>query len=188
MLLQVTTALILILAANTAFNGFPRLASIVAADGFLPRIFKFRGDRLAYTAGIVVLAVLAAILLLVFNGSVDLLIPLYAVGVFTSFPLSQVGMVVHWRRERTPGWQRAAAINGLGGIATGIVTAVIAITKFVHGAWLVVFVVMAYLASGTSRLLSPAGFSTDTEAGRAKQKVSTRNRGISPNASSTQPN
>jgi len=140
-LLQVATAFILILAANTSFADFPRLSSILARDRFLPRMFQFRGDRLAFTTGIVNLTLLAIVLLVVFEGSVDLLIPLYAVGVFTSFTLSQAGMVVHWRRVREPGWQRSAVINGVGAVATGIVTIVIAITKFVHGAWLVVLLI-----------------------------------------------
>jgi amino acid transporter len=139
--LQIATALILILAANTSFADFPRLSSILARDRFLPRLFQFRGDRLAFTTGILALAVLSIVLLVVFNGSLDALIPLYAVGVFTSFTLSQAGMVVHWRRLREPGWQRSAVINGLGAVATAIVTVVIAATKFVEGAWLVVLLI-----------------------------------------------
>ncbi len=139
--LQIATALILILAANTSFADFPRLSSILARDRFLPRLFQFRGDRLAFTTGILALAVLSIALLLVFNGSLDALIPLYAVGVFTSFTLSQAGMVVHWRRVREPGWERSAVINGLGAVATAIVTVVIAATKFVEGAWLVVLLI-----------------------------------------------
>jgi len=139
--LQIATALILILAANTSFADFPRLSSILARDRFLPRLFQFRGDRLAFTTGIVALAILSVVLLVVFNGSLDALIPLYAVGVFTSFTLSQAGMVVHWRRVREPGWQRSAVINGLGAVATAIVTVVIAATKFVEGAWLVVLLI-----------------------------------------------
>jgi amino acid transporter len=143
--LQIATALILILAANTAFSDFPRLSSILARDRFLPRGFQFRGDRLAFTTGILNLAFLAGLLLVIFQGSVDLLIPLYAVGVFTSFTLSQAGMVVHWRKERGPGWRRAAVINGTGAVATGIVTLVIAATKFVHGAWLVVLLIPLFI-------------------------------------------
>jgi amino acid transporter len=139
--LQLVTAVILILAANTSFAGFPRLASILARDRFLPRMFRFRGSRLAFTTGIVSLAVLASLLLVIFQGSLDLLIPLYAVGVFASFTLSQAGMVVHWRKQRGPNWQRSAAINGLGAVATGVVTLVIAATKFVHGAWLVLVLI-----------------------------------------------
>lgn len=140
-LLQVFTALILVLAANTSFADFPRLASILARDRFLPRVFEFRGDRLAFNSGIVVLALLAVALLAVFEGSLDALIPLYAVGVFTSFTLSQCGMVVHWRQERSAGWRRSAVINCVGAVVTGIVTLVIAYTKFMHGAWLVVVLI-----------------------------------------------
>jgi amino acid transporter len=139
--LQVATALILILAANTSFADFPRLSSILARDRFLPRLFQFRGDRLAFTTGIVALAFLSIVLLLVFAGSLDALIPLYAVGVFTSFTLSQAGMVVHWRRLRGPGWRRSATINGIGAVATALVTLVIAVTKFAEGAWLVILLI-----------------------------------------------
>lgn len=139
--LQIATALILILAANTSFADFPRLSSILAKDRYLPRLFQFRGDRLAFTTGIVALSVLSIVLLVIFNGSLDALIPLYAVGVFTSFTLSQAGMVVHWRRLREPGWERSAFINGLGAVATAIVTIVIAVTKFADGAWLVILLI-----------------------------------------------
>lgn len=140
-ILQIATAMILLLAANTAFADFPRLSSILARDRFIPRTFQFRGDRLAFTVGIVSLAALSIVLLVIFRGSLDGLIPLYAVGVFTSFTLSQAGMVIHWRKERAPGWRRSAVINGFGAVATGIVTLVIAITKFTHGAWLVVVLI-----------------------------------------------
>jgi len=140
-LLQIATAVILILAANTSFADFPRLSSILARDRFLPRMFQFRGDRLAFTTGIVTLAILSSGLLVIFNGSVDQLIPLYAVGVFTSFTLSQAGMVRHWRKLRDRGWQRSLMINGLGAVATGIVSVVIAVTKFGDGAWLVVLLI-----------------------------------------------
>jgi amino acid transporter len=139
--LQIATALILVLAANTSFADFPRLSSILARDRFLPRLFQFRGDRLAFTSGIITLALFAIVLLVIFNGSVDQLIPLYAVGVFLSFTLSQSGMVVHWRRLREPGWQRYAIINGIGAAATAVVTVVIAVTKFADGAWLVVLLI-----------------------------------------------
>ena len=145
-LLQVTTALILVLAANTAFADFPRLGFFLARDRFLPRLFKFRGDRLAFTAGIVLLTTLAVILLVIFHGNLDSLIPLYAVGVFTSFTLSQAGMVAHWRKTREPGWKRSATLNGIGMVATAIVTLVIASTKFVHGAWLVVLLIPFLIA------------------------------------------
>jgi amino acid transporter len=143
--LQIATALILILAANTAFADFPRLASILAKDRYLPRAFQFRGDRLAFTMGIGTLAFLSATLLVIFKGSIDGLIPLYAVGVFTSFTLSQAGMVVHWRNVRGPGWRKSAIVNGIGMVATGIVTIVIAATKFLHGAWLVVVLIPLFI-------------------------------------------
>jgi amino acid transporter len=139
--LQIATALILVLAANTAFADFPRLASILARDRFLPRGFQHRGDRLAFSVGIANLAGFAILLLIVFGGSLDHLIPLYAVGVFTSFTLSQAGMVVHWRRIQGPHWKRSAVINGVGAVATGIVTLVIASTKFLHGAWVVLILI-----------------------------------------------
>jgi amino acid transporter len=144
--LQCATAGILVLAANTAFADFPRLASILARDRYLPRAFQFRGDRLAFNVGILNLAALAAALLAIFHSSVDHLIPLYAVGVFTSFTLSQAGMVARWRRVAGPHWVRSAAINGVGAVATGAVTAVIAITKFTHGAWIVLVVAPALIA------------------------------------------
>jgi amino acid transporter len=139
--LQIATALILVLAANTAFADFPRLASFLARDRFLPRGFQHRGDRLAFSVGIANLAIFAIILLVIFGGSLDALIPLYAVGVFTSFTLSQTGMVVHWRKVKGPHWRRSAVVNGIGATATGIVTLVIASTKFVHGAWLVLILI-----------------------------------------------
>jgi amino acid transporter len=141
--MQISTALILVLAANTSFADFPRLASILARDRFLPRLFQFRGDRLAFTSGIISLALLAIVLLVVFNGSVDQLIPLYAIGVFASFTLSQAGMVVHWRKLRASEktWKRSALINGLGAMTTAVVTLVIAFSKFVEGAWLVILLI-----------------------------------------------
>ena len=120
-LVQVSTALLLVLAANTAFADFPRMASILARDRFLPRLFAFRGDRLAFTSGIVVLAVIAAVLIVAFEGSVTNLIPLYTVGVFVAFTLSQTGMVRHWwkLRDEVRGWRWRAAINGLGASPPG---------------------------------------------------------------------
>ncbi len=136
LLVQFATMLILVLAANTSFADFPRLASIMAKDGFMPRAFTFRGDRLAFTNGILALGALAMALLVVFHARTERLIPLYAVGVFTSFTLSQSGMVLHWRRTREPGWRRSMAINAVGAVATAVVTLVIAGTKFLSGAWL----------------------------------------------------
>ena len=137
---QLATLLILTLAANTSYSDFPRLASLLARDHFLPHQFAFRGDRLAFSIGIVFLAVLASLLLIVFKGDTTQLINLYAVGVFLSFTLSQAGMVRHWWRLRTQqkGWQRSLAINGLGAVTTLLVAGVIATTKFLEGAWIVV--------------------------------------------------
>lgn len=138
---QFATMLILVLAANTSFAGFPRLAAILAQDRYFPHQFLFRGERLAFTTGIIVLAVLAALLEVIFRGSVDALIPLYAVGVFTAFTLAQSGMVVHWWRSRERGWQNSMLINGLGAAMTGAAAVVIAISKFLSGAWIVMVLV-----------------------------------------------
>ncbi|MDE3229417.1 MAG: APC family permease [Chloroflexota bacterium] len=143
-LIQIATTLILILAANTSYADFPRLASILARDGWLPKGFSFRGNRLAFSVGIVVLTVLAIILMVAFEGNTEALINLYALGVFTAFTLSQSGMVVHWWRLRaTPGasWRRSMIINGVGAATTGLVAVVIMITKFDRGAWIVVALV-----------------------------------------------
>lgn len=139
--LQASTAAVLTLAANTAYADFPRLASIIARDGFLPRQLFNRGDRLVFSNGIVFLAGTAAVLLVVFGGETTALIPLYAVGVFLSFTLSQSGMVQHHRRLREPGWQRGVAINGVGAVATGIVASVVVVSKFTRGAWVPVVVI-----------------------------------------------
>src|SRR6476659_8526363 len=138
---QLATTGVLILAANTSFADFPRLSSILARDGFMPSRFAFRGERLAFSAGIVVLAAIAIVVLMAFGGRVTALIPLYAIGVFTSVTLSQVGMVRHWLREREPGWRRSAVINGTGAVATGIVTLIFAIAKFALGAWLIIVII-----------------------------------------------
>lgn len=142
---QVATALVLFLAANTSFNGFPPLGAILARDKFLPRQFAFRGDRLAYSNGIMILAVAAAVLLAAFGGEVTRLIPLYALGVFVSFTLSQAGMVLHTRRLREEGWRGAAVVSGVGAVATAIVAVVIAISKFVSGAWISVVMMMVLM-------------------------------------------
>jgi amino acid transporter len=134
--IQAATALILILAANTAFADFPRLSSILARDGFMPRQFTFRGDRLAFTNGILALGLLASGLLVLFAADTHALIPLYAVGVFISFTISQSGMVRHWLRIREAGWRSSIVINGTGAAATGVVAVIITTTKFVEGAWL----------------------------------------------------
>jgi len=135
---QIVTLLILMLAANTSFADFPRLCYFLARDGFLPRQLALLGDRLVYSNGILLLSLCAAILVIIFRGDVTAVIPLYAVGVFTSFTLSQAGMVRHWFKDPTPGWRASAIMNGLGAIATLVVLGVIISTKFVKGAWLVV--------------------------------------------------
>jgi amino acid transporter len=150
---QAFTAAILILAANTAFNGFPILASLLGHDGYLPRQFSRRGDRLVFSNGIVILAALAGLLIWVFEASTTRLIQLYIIGVFVSFTLSQVGMVVHWtRRLRSPGArssgaqgsiQRSRSINAIGAVFTGVVLVVVLVTKFTHGAWIVVLAMPA---------------------------------------------
>jgi amino acid transporter len=140
-ILQLSTMGILILAANTAFADFPRLSSLLARDGYMPSRFAFRGERLAFTTGIVALALLSIVVVAIFGGRVEALIPLYAVGVFTSITLSQAGMVKHWWRDREPGWRGSIAINGVGAVATGIVAVIFAIAKFGLGAWLVLIVI-----------------------------------------------
>ncbi len=134
---------ILTLSAETSYSDFPRLASLLARDRFLPSQFAFRGDRLAFTVGIIVLAVLASLLLIVFKGSTDALINLFAVGVFMSFTLSQSGMVMHWWRLRRENktWVRSLIINGTGAFATLVVATVISVTKFIEGAWVVVLLI-----------------------------------------------
>jgi len=147
-LVQVSTAVLLVLAANTAFADFPRLSSILARDGFLPRVFLFRGDRLAFSYGIIVLAGIAILLVAAFGGSVTNLIPLYTVGVFVAFTLSQSGMVRRWRRLRdeVPGWRRRAAINGIGAVTTGVVAVEVAAAKFALGAWIVLILIPILVA------------------------------------------
>jgi amino acid transporter len=135
---QYSTFLILFLAANTAYSDFPRLAYFLGRDRFLPHQFTFRGDRLAYSVGIVVLGIASSVVLVGFGGSISRLIPLYAFGVFSAFTLSQAGMVMRWWRRREPGWQRSIVFNGTGAVATFVVLLVVATTKFVDGAWMVV--------------------------------------------------
>jgi amino acid transporter len=140
------TMLILFLAANTSYNAFPRLAAILATDGYMPRQFSFRGDRLAYSWGIVLLAAIAAGLVALFGGTTTLLIPLYSVGVFVCFTLSQLGMVRHWLRLRSPGWRKRLVINGFGAIVTAIVLAIVVYEKFFGGAYLVVILIPVLVA------------------------------------------
>ena len=139
--LQIATMAILILAANTAYADFPRLAAIIGKDGFLPRQFANRGDRLVFSNGVLILAAAAGILLIAFNGNVTLLIPLYAVGVFTSFTISQTGMVRHHIKERQKGWKLSVVNSSLGAVATFIVAMVVIVSKFVIGAWIIVLLI-----------------------------------------------
>lgn len=140
-LVQGSTALILIMAANTSFSDFPMVASLVARDGYLPRSFALRGDKLVFSNGIIILSILSAVLLIIFHGDTHNLIPLYAVGVFLSFTLSQSGMVKHWWSRKEGHWKKQAFINGLGALLSATALIVIAITKFIHGAWLVIVVI-----------------------------------------------
>jgi uncharacterized membrane protein YdcZ (DUF606 family) len=139
--LQIATLLILVLAANTSFADFPRLASFHAGDHFLPRQLTRYGDRLVFSNGIIVLSVLASILVIVFDASVSRLIPLYAIGVFTSFTFSQLGMAKHHLVKREPGWRLGLAINGLGGVVTAVVSLIIAAVKFKEGAYIVLIAI-----------------------------------------------
>jgi amino acid transporter len=134
---QATTLLILVLAANTSFQGFPRLAALLARDNFAPRQFTNLGDRLVFSNGMLVLATFAGLLIWIYSANVNSLIHLYVIGVFTAFTLSQAGMVKYWRRVREPGWRHRAAINGIGASATGLVAVIVIVTKFAAGAWLV---------------------------------------------------
>ena len=144
--LQFATAAILVLAANTAYADFPRLSSIIARDGYLPRQFSNRGDRLVFSNGVLFLAVAASGLIVAFGGVTTALIPLYAIGVFTSFTLSQAGMVRHHQKLHEPGWRWGTLINGVGAVATGLVTLIVAVTKFTIGAWVPIVVVPAIIA------------------------------------------
>jgi hypothetical protein len=140
-LFQIATTGILVIAANTAYADFPRLASVLARDNFMPHQFSFRGDRLAFTTGIAALGTLAAILVIAFEGAVSSLIHLYAVGVFLAFTLSNSGMVVHWWRTRRANWKTSLAINGTGAVLTFIILVIVAVTKFALGAWIVVVLI-----------------------------------------------
>jgi amino acid transporter len=148
--LQAFTAGILILAANTAFQDFPRLSSILARDRFMPSQFRNLGDRLVFSNGVIVLAVLASLLIYAFDASLTRLIQLYIVGVFTAFTLSQAGMVRRWLRIREGTWKRSAVINGIGATVTGVVLVIVIATKFTHGAWIVItampLIILTFLA------------------------------------------
>jgi hypothetical protein len=136
---QITTMFILVLAANTSFAGLPSLASVMARDRFLPRQFAFRGDRLAFSYGILLVGIASSLLLVVFQADTHAIIPLYAVGVFIGFTLAQAGLVMHWRKEPpSPGTRASLIINAGGALATGVVTVIVGTTKFVDGAWITI--------------------------------------------------
>ena len=139
--LQYSTFAVLVLAANTAFADFPRLAGILANDRYMPRQLAARGDRLAFSNGIVSLALVALLLVWMFRGDTNALVPLYAIGVFVCFTLSQAGMVVHWRTTREPGWRWKALLNGIGAVATGVVSIIQLVTKFTSGGWVIAVII-----------------------------------------------
>jgi amino acid transporter len=139
--------IILSLSANTAFADFPRLCKVVSQDGFLPHSFGFRGRRLVYSQGIYVLAVLTGILLILFGGVTDRLIPLFAIGAFLAFTMSQAGMVGHWRRVKGRGWRHSMIVNGLGAVATGITLLVVVVAKFTSGAWVSVLLIAGMMSA-----------------------------------------
>jgi amino acid transporter len=145
-IIQLTTALILVMAANTAFTDLPLLLSLLSKDGYMPRQFGQRGGRLNYSKGIEFLGLSSAILVILFQGETHLLLPLYAVGVFASFTLSQSGMWVHWVRGKMPGWKHKAVINGFGAVVTFVTMLILGATKFLHGAWIVCLLVPLFIA------------------------------------------
>lgn len=142
---QIATMGILVVAANTAFADFPRLSSVLARDNYMPHQFSHRGDRLAFSSGIVFLGAVASIILVGFQGNVDSLIHLYAVGVFLAFSMSCSGMVIHWWRTRGPAWKMRIFINGLGAVLTTIILIIVAVTKFAYGAWIIVLLIPAVM-------------------------------------------
>ncbi len=144
-IVSLTITVVLALAANTSFGGLPILASLLARDNYLPHLFSLRGDRQVFGNGIWVLAGLSAVLLVAVGGNTNELIPLFAIGVFTGFTLSQSGLVVHWWRTRSPGWVRRASINGTGAVVTGLATIIFLVSKFTEGAWVVVLAVPGFV-------------------------------------------
>ncbi|HWR42771.1 APC family permease [Sporomusa sp.] len=180
--IQITTMLILYLAANTAYNGLPPLLSIMARDSYVPRYLGEKGERLGYSKGILLLSLVSAALIFVFNGNVEHLISLYAIGVFLSFTIAQSSLVVKWRRERDTGWISRVALNSFGACVTGIVVLVIAITKFTHGAWIVLVFIPAmiyilktihshYLTTANQLRVSPEDFVDHLEIHNPKNLV-----------------
>lgn len=166
---QVGTALILILAANTSFAGLPAAASVMARDEVMPKQFAFRGERLAFSYGILVVGVLSSVLLVAFEAETHKLIPLYAFGVFAAFTISQAGMVVHWLRTREPGWRRALVVNGVGAFATGVVAVIIGATKFLDGAWISIAAMV--MMSGVLWLIRRHYEDADRQLGRGLSKA-----------------
>jgi amino acid transporter len=143
--MSLTITVVLALAANTSFGGLPVLASLLARDNYLPHVYMIRDDRQVFASGVWTLAVLAGVMLVAVDGNTLRLIPLYAIGVFTGFTLSQTGLVVHWRQTRPPGWPRRAVINGTGAVVTAVATVIFLLTKFVEGAWVVVLAIPAFI-------------------------------------------
>lgn len=144
-LIQTSTLLVLTVAANTSFADFPRVTAILAKDGFLPRQLTGLGDRLVFANGIIMLALATGILIIVFRGDTHSLVPLFAVGAFLAFTLSQAGMVVHWWHERGPGWRVKMMFNGVGALATGITLMVVGVSKFINGAWITTFLIPLFV-------------------------------------------
>jgi amino acid transporter len=157
--IQLITMVLLALAANTSFGGLPVLTALLARDNFLPHTFGLRADRQVHRYGVVVLAVLAAALLVAASGNTQALVPLFAVGVFIGFTLSQLGMVRHWRIQRSPGWKSRAAINGFGALLTALTTVIELVSKFTEGAWLIVLVIpsLVYLFDRVHRTYGRIG-------------------------------
>ena len=175
---QATTLLILILAANTSFQGFPRLSALLARDRFAPRQFSNLGDRLVFSNGMLVLAASAAGLLAIYKANTNSLIHLYVIGVFTAFTVSQAGMVRYWLRTRSPGWRGRAAINGIGASATGLVTVIVISTKFAQGAWLVTVAipVLVFVMLGVRRHYTRVGRRLSAGAAAVAAVPAARNR------------
>jgi hypothetical protein len=144
-LVSITITIVLALAANTSFGGLPVLTSLLARDNYLPHLFSLRGDRQVFTNGIIALSLGSGALLLAVGGNTNTLIPLFAIGVFIGFTLSQTGLVVHWRRTRPPRWQARATLNGIGAFVTAVATVVFLISKFTEGAWVVVIAIPAFI-------------------------------------------
>jgi len=144
LVVQLITLVLLALAANTSFGGLPVLAALLAKDNFLPHMFGLRADRQVHRCGVITLALLAAALLVASEGDTQALVPLFAIGVFVGFPLSQVGMVRHWRAERSAGWSTRAGINAVGAVLTLATTLIELVSKFTKGAWVIVLVIPAW--------------------------------------------